>query len=273
MMTQDWLTDAVLYIYALSLIFFVSDAASGNRSVRKIGTGLLVFVWVIQTVYLLVILIQSFTNPELTSREYLFYVSWLLVSASFILNRWLRTEMLVLLVNVVGFGVLALNFMQVPRQHMKLSTEEVVRRLLVVHISFITLAFAVLTISALLGGMYLFLHSRLKKKRWSPVLGRMPSLEKIDLFSSRLALIGIPLFLLALSTGTVSLLIDYDPNNLLDLQVIMAYAAAVAYILYIFRSKISRDNDVMLAMWNLVAYLFLLVDFLASTISSYHQWF
>jgi HemX protein len=52
MVTQSWLYDAILYIYALSLLFYFSDFARANRSVKRMGTGLLSFVWVLQTVYL-----------------------------------------------------------------------------------------------------------------------------------------------------------------------------------------------------------------------------
>src|SRR5438105_402129 len=109
MLTHDWLTDAVLYVYALSLLFFASDAASGNRSARRVGTGLLVFVWVLQTVFLLVLMVQRYSMADLSLKDFLFFVSWLLVSASFVVNRWIRADLLVLFVNIVGFAVLALN--------------------------------------------------------------------------------------------------------------------------------------------------------------------
>lgn len=273
MMTQDWLTDAVLYIYALSLLFFVSDAASGNRSARRVGTGLLVFVWVIQTAFLLYILALSLSNPELTIREFLFYVSWLLVSASFLLNRWLRADLLVLLVNVAGFAVLALNLLQLPRRTMELGTEEVARRLLVVHISFITLAFAVLTVTALLWSMYLYLHRRLKTKRWSPVMRRMPGLELIDTYAFRSGLIGVPLLLLSLSTGTAALLLTESWSELLDLKALLAYAAGAVYVVSLIRGKMARDDGSEQARWNLIGYALLIADFFASAFSSFHHMF
>lgn len=272
MITQDWLTDAVLYIYALSLIFFVSDAASGNRSAKKVGTGLLVFVWVIQTVFLVFLLLERFPTAALTVRDYLFFVSWLLVSASFILNRWLRAELLVLLVNVVGFAVLALNLIGLRKQNIELESWEVARRLLIVHVSLITLAFAVLTIAALIGVMYLFLHRGLKAKKWTHVMSRMPSLEWLDKFAYQTGLIGIPLLLLSLSTGTVALLLIDGPSKLLDERVVLSFAAGVLYIFYIIRRVVSRDDGSKLALWNLLGYALLVVGFFASSVSSFHRW-
>jgi HemX protein len=271
MVTNDWLTDAVLYIYALSLLFFVSDAASGNRSARKVGAGLLVFVWVLQTAFLLVLLFDRFSVPALTLREYLFFVSWLLVSASFILNRLIRAELLVLLVNVVGFAVLALNLIDRPKQAMELLPWEVAKRLLIVHVGLITLAFAVLTIKAVLGLMYLFLHRRLKAKKWTYVMTKMPSLEWIDQFAYRAGLIGIPLLLLSLSTGTVALLLENSPARLLDMKVLLSFAAGVIYVLYLVRRVVSRDDGAKLAMWNLLGYALMVADFFASSLSSFHR--
>lgn len=273
MMTQDLLTDAVLYIYALSLLFFVSDAASGNRSARKVGTGLLVFVWIIQSAFLLYILIQSLSAPSLTIREFLFYVSWLLVSFSFLLNRWLKADLIVLLVNVVGFAVLALNLIEHPRRKMELATEEVSRRLLVVHISFITLAFAVLTVAALFAVMYLFLRRRLKTKKWTPLMSRMPGLELIDRYGYRAGLIGVPLLLLSLSTGTAALLLKSGDTELFDPKVMLAYAAGVVYVVALIRSKIVRDDGGGLAKWSLAGYALLIADFFASAFSKFHHMF
>jgi len=271
MITQDWLTDAILYIYALSLLFFVSDAASGNRSAKKVGTGLLVFVWMMQGAFLLSFLAERFSVPQLTTKDYLFFVSWMLVSISFILNRFLRAELMVLLVNAVGFAVFALNLIQRPRHSADLEPWEVARKLLIVHVSLITLAFAFLTLAAILGAMYLFLHRKLKTKKWSHVMRNMPSLETIDLFAYRFGLIGVPLLLLSLSTGTAALLIDHGLPKLLDGRVLLSFAASVIYVLYLIRKMGAKDGGTRLAAWNLTGYALLVVGFFAGSVSSFHQ--
>ncbi|WP_276352851.1 cytochrome c biogenesis protein CcsA [Cohnella caldifontis] len=267
MLTQDWLTDAVLYVYALSLLFFASDAASGRRNAGKAGTGLLVFVWVLQTVFLLMLLVQRFTAlPELSIRDFLFFVSWLLVSVSFIVNRWVRAELLVLFVNVVGFAVLALNLLQRPQRHFALSSWEAAEKLLVVHIGLITLSFAVLTVGAIFGGMYVFLHARLKKKRWTPAMSRMPSLELIDRYALRAALIGVPLLFLSLSTGTAALLAEGRAAGLADIKVLLSFAAGLLYVVFLVRRTASRDDGIRAARWNLAGYALLVAAFFANSV-------
>ncbi len=271
MITQDWLTDAVLYLYALSLLFFFSDAASGNPRAKKTGTGLLVFVWILQGGFLLSFLIERFSVPLLTTKDYLFFVSWMLVSVSFILNRLIRAELLVLLVNVVGFAVFALNLIQRPKHTAALEPWEVARKLLIMHVSLITLSFALLTIAALLGAMYLFLHRKLKTKKWTHVMRKMPSLESIDSYAFRIGAIGVLLLLLSLSTGTAALILDHDPGKLLDGRVILSFLAGLVYIFYLLRKMSSKDDGMKLAIWNLLGYALLVIGFFIGSASSFHQ--
>lgn len=272
MLTNNWLTDAIMYIYALSLLFFVSDAAYGNRNGKRIGTGLLVFVWVLQTGFLVDLLVRRFAVPEVTLHDYVFFVSWLLVSASFAVNRIVRAELLVLLVNVVGFAVLGLNLMERSGREIALAPSEVARRLLVLHVSLITVAFALLTVSAVCGAMYLFLNYRLKKKKWGSVMNRMPSLEAIDKYAFRSGLFGVPLLLLALSTGTAALLVDGHYGKLLDEKVLLSFVAGAVYIFYLLRRWIGRDDAGRCAFWNLIGYVLLVLDFFANSLSSFHRW-
>ncbi|MBB6672293.1 cytochrome c biogenesis protein CcsA [Cohnella nanjingensis] len=272
MLTNDWLTDAVLYVYALSLLFFVSDAAYGKRNGRRIGTGLLVFVWILQTAFLLDLLLRHFSVPEVTLQEYAFFVSWLLVSFSFVIHWIVRAELLVLLVNAVGFAVLGLNLLQRPGQEIALAPSEVSHRLLVLHISLITVAFALLTVAAVCGGMYLFLHGRLKRKKWGGVMSRMPSLETMDRYAFRSGLVGVPLLLLALSTGTAALLLEGHYAKLLDEKVLLSYAAGALYLTDLLRRWTSNEDAGRAARWNLIGYALLIADFFANSFSSFHRW-
>jgi len=271
-LTQDWLTDAVLYIYALSLLFFASDAASGNLRARRTGTGLLVFVWVLQTVFLLSMLIPHFRMADLSTRDFLFFVSWLLVMISFLLGRVMRAELLVFFVNVAGFAVLALNLLQRERPGAELTGFEAANRLLVLHISLMILAFAILTIAAIMGGMYIFLHNRLKRKRWSPSMSRLPSLELIDRYAFRAGVIGVPLLFLSLSTGTAALLTNGHTGLLWDAKAIFSFAAGAVYIVYMIRRSASKDDGKRLAYWNLLGYAVLAAAFCVNSLSAFQSW-
>jgi HemX protein len=272
MLTRDWLTDACLYIYALSLLFFVSDAYRGHRRTKRIGAGLLVFVWILQTAFLADLLVRRMAFPKFTAHEYAFFVSWLLVSGSFLLNRLIRADLVVLLVNAAGFAVLLLNLLENPHRRVPLVPWEAARRLLFVHVGLILVAFAALTVSAVLGGIYLFLHRRLKKRKWSEALRRLPGLEPVERYSFGAALIGVPLLLMSLSTGTAALLTGGEKAELLDAKVVLAYASGAVYVVYMLRRAASRDDGKRISYWNLLGYALLVVDLFAGSWSSFHRW-
>lgn len=88
MLTNSWIYDAIIYTYALSLLFYFSDTVGRNRRAKRMGTGLLVFVWVLQTIFLVVRIIRHQDVPIISSFEFMFLFSWLLVTASLAINRF-----------------------------------------------------------------------------------------------------------------------------------------------------------------------------------------
>ncbi|CAM3737694.1 cytochrome c biogenesis protein CcsA [Cohnella lubricantis] len=272
MLTNDWLSDAVLYIYALSLLFFVSDAAYGKRNGKRIGTGLLVFVWILQTGFLLDLLLTRFFIPQVTLQDYIFFIAWVFVSFSLVLNLFVRAELLVLLVNVVGFAILSVTLMERPKQHLPLAPGEAAHRLLIAHIALITVAFVLLTVAGLLCAMLLFLNDRLKRKKWGSIMSRMPSLTSIDRYAYFSAVIGAPLLLLSLSTGTAALIIEGNYADLADEKVLLAFASAAVYLFFLLRRMANKGDIPQLSRWHLAAYILLVIDFFANWFSSFHRW-
>ena len=117
MVTRSWLFDAMIYMYALSLLFYFSDFANASRSAKRMGTGLLLFVWVLQTAYLAISLYSHLTEWAFVRSDVLFMFSWLIVTISLIINRFFRIELFVFFVNVLGFAIFALNIFGNPTCH------------------------------------------------------------------------------------------------------------------------------------------------------------
>lgn len=270
MFSRYWFFDAILYVYALSLLFYFSDVMDANRRAKRIGTGLLVFVWILQTV-LLVARIWSHFDLTLFSRlDYWFGLSWLLVTVSLVFNRFFRIEFIVFLVNVIGFGMLAFNLFTNPKADIKPAAWETARELLVVHISLITCSFAALTIGAIFSGMYLFLHRRLKFKKWSQTLFRLPSLEVIDRYAFRWVLVGLPLLALSLSVAVALIVMEGRLNYLLDWKVVSSFAALAMYSIYLIQRTLLVRTGSQTAQWNLVCFAYLIINSLINPMSKFH---
>jgi len=272
-MTNNWIYDAIIYIYALSLLFYFSDFAGTNRSAKRIGTGLLIFVWVLQTLFFIVRMIQHRYLPVLTLFEIMFFFSWLLVTVSLVVSRFFRVELLVFFVNVVSFAMLVLNMFGNPMSPSPLHNWEIAREMLFIHIALAVCSYVFFTIGAIFSGMYLFLHRKLKEKQWSATMRRFPSLEKIESYSYMSVISGVPLLFMAVALAVVSVSLEGKWMFLLDPKVFMSFVALGAYIVYLIRRKRAGDTGRRLALMNLLAFAFVVINFvLSNSFSSFHQW-
>lgn len=273
MITQSWLYDLILYIYALSLLFYFSDAARASRSAKRVGTGLLLFVWVLQTLNLGASIYIHRTAWVFSVSETLFLFSWILVTVSLFIGRFYRVELLVFFVNVFGFGVLALNFFSNPNVSPTLRSWKVNDELLFIHVSLAVASYAAFLIGAVLSGMYLFLHRQLKVKHWTVTMQRLPSLEKTERYAFISVVIGLPLLLLALALGVVWIALEGQKELFYDPKVVNSLFVLVAYVSYLFQRKMMRLSGNKLAAWNVAAFAIVVINFLVSNLySGFHHW-
>ncbi|CAH1204152.1 Cytochrome c biogenesis protein CcsA [Paenibacillus plantiphilus] len=271
MITQNWLYDAMLYMYALSLLFYFSDFVDRNRQAKRMGTGLLIFVWVLQTAFLIHRIISHINLSFMSLFEYLLFFSWLLITISLVISRFFRIEFIVFFVNVAGFAVLTLNLFGI-RSGVSLEPWQVARELLVVHVSLMICAYAALTIGAIFSGMYLFLHGRLKSRRWTKTVQRLPSLDVINRSMYRFVLIGTPLLTMSLAIAVTSIMVEGRYGLLLDLKVIVSLIAMVFYIWNMLHYRWFDSPSWKTARWNLFCFALLLFTLVINEASSFHSW-
>jgi HemX protein len=272
MVTQGWMFDVILYIYALSLLFYFSDFVGPNRKAKRMGTGLLIFVWVLQTIYIVFNIVQLRVHFVFTLFEALLLFSWLMVTLSLILNRFFRIEPLVFFANVIGFAVLALHFFSHPLGTPEIQTGQALNELLFIHVVLAVSSYAAFSFAAILSGMYLFLHRQLKEKNWSPAMKRMPSLEKIETYAFYSILSGFPLLLLSLVLGLIFIALRGENSLLLDPKVVHSIFVLLIYLAYLILRKFSQSSGSRLAWWNMGAFAFMIVNFLViNLLSGFHR--
>ena len=204
MVLQGWYFDAIIYIYALSLLFTLSDFVERNQRARQLGAGLLAFVWLLQTAALAERLLAS-GSMYMPLTDALPLLSWVVITASLALYLWLKLDMLLFVVNVAGFIVTAASLAGGARSTLPLGAEDG-GELLVVQVTLAMSGYAALLFSAIFSGVLMFVHSRLKRKLWSESMKRLPSLDRIHVYALRLAVAGVCLQLLALALGGAGLM-------------------------------------------------------------------
>ncbi|CAM4193983.1 HemX protein [Paenibacillus endophyticus] len=270
MVTQNFLYDAILYIYALSLLFYFSDFMNASQRAKRMGTGLLIFVWVLQTGYLISRVVMHLQMTTVTAFEYWLGFSWLLVTTSIVINRFFKIDFIVFFVNVVGFAVLALNLYSNPGSGGSLELWKTTRELLYIHISLVLCAYAALTIGALFAGMYLFLHNQLKRKRWTNFVRRLPSLDLMERYGDRAVIIGVPLLAMSLAIAVTSLLVEGRAALLLDWKVLSSFGTLIVYGIYVYQRAMLKRPGLQLARLYIFAFGLLLLNLFSNYFSSFH---
>lgn len=274
MISPSVLYDAILYLYALSLLFSFSDIARANRNAKRMGTGLLSFVWVLQTAYLCSRLYDHRVSFVFSMFETLFLLSWLLVTISFILNRIFRIDLVVYVVNVLSFAVLALNFFSTTSPSPLLQSWHIKDELLFIHVSMAIGSYAAFTTAAVFSALYLILYKMLKRKNWNQFMKRMPSLENLETYAAYAVLVGTPLLLLSIVLGCVWIALSGHDMYFFDPKVMNSILVLAAYSFYLYRYRVLKVSGGKLAVCNLGAFGFVLLNLAVTNVySNFHDWY
>lgn len=268
-----WIYDVVIYIYALSLLCTFPDFLEKNQRMRQLGTGLLVFVWILQTAILVLRVTDGKMLLIANLFDTLFLLSWLLLSGIAFLHSRSRNELPVLVTNLFSFAILALTYVTDPEAVPTFSGWDVQDELIFIHITLAIGSYAAFCIAAIQSAFYLFLHDRLKRKKWSRWLKKMPGLGTIERYTFRFNAIGTPLLMTALILGLVWVGVSKDLSLIFDPKVLNTFIVLAGYVIYFVLRFSRRATGVKLAVWNLTAFSFIIINFVISNyISRFHQW-
>ncbi len=272
MVTQSWLYDAIIYIYALSLLFYFSDFMEKNKKSTRLGAWLLALVWLLQSLVFALGLIGR--GPALFSMfDVLLFFSWGLVTLSLILNWFLRIDFLIFFVNLIGFTIVAFNYFSDETATSALGDWNIQSDLLFIHVSLALVSYVTFILSAVFSGMYLFLHRRLKDRKWSRKVARFPSLETIERGAYIAAVVGTPLLLLSMLLGLDWVILQGDPSLVFDPKVLNSMLVLAAYGFYLLQRHYLKATGQRLAWWNLAAFAFIVLNYgVSNFISNFHQW-
>nr|WP_206704120.1 cytochrome c biogenesis protein CcsA [Paenibacillus polymyxa] len=264
--------DSMIYVFALSLLFVFSDGIRRNANAKRTGTGLLIVVVMLQLVFMGMRTWNEGHLPIFVTYDFLFLFSFILVLISLILSRYQRSEFAVLLLNIISFAVLVLNNIWMEPIDNPLGNWHTVHGLLLIHIALANLGFVAMTVAAVFSGLYLFLHRKLKVKKWNDTIKRLPSLEMMDRYTHMALLIGTPLLGVSIVVAVISIIAEERWRLLLDTKVLMTAIALCVYIVFLVSKRLNQRSGLVMAKWSLVGYTLLILNFLLNSWSVFHQW-
>lgn len=270
MFAQHWYYDFIIYIYALSLLFAFSDLMQPNRQNHRLALAFLVAVWIFQTAFLAWKAFEQF--PLLTGLDSLLFYSWALVTATLMIDRIARIHFFVFAANLVGFTILAVHFFASPEADSPVA-DVLLSELVFIHVTLAFLAYTFFSLSTVFAILYLVGNRLLKQKRWNQTLRRLPSLGRLQLFSHRSNMAGVPLLMLALILGLVWAWQSLGAAHWWDLKVIGSLLVLGAYSISLYQWLRKQWSGRRLAWWNAFAFITIVLNYLLSNTGlSFHRW-
>ena len=90
------LYEIMIVMYAISLVFYFVDYFLKRPHLRRMAFWLVSIVWALQSLYLILYIVETQRFPILSLYEGILFYSWLLVSLSIILHCIVRVDLPVL---------------------------------------------------------------------------------------------------------------------------------------------------------------------------------
>ncbi|MFC4618166.1 inner membrane protein YpjD [Camelliibacillus cellulosilyticus] len=272
-MTIGYLYDLTVSIYAACVCCYFIDFLQTNRKAHRFAFWLLSIVWLFQGLIFYFKFRMTGEFPILTPLDGLFFVSWILVTVSIVLNRFFRGDFFVFFANIVGFIIMAFTLFGPAENTPAILSSKLLSDLLIIHITIAFIAYGAFTISFILSMMYLIEYALLKRKKWVRRLFRFGSLSRLEQASFLCNLIGVPLLFISLILGIVRAYTSPVPFSFFDPKVLTSFIILVVYGFY-FYIKIGKNvYGKTLVFWNTVAFLLVMINvFLSGSLTGFHLW-
>lgn len=268
------LQELTVVLYALSVMLYFIDFLHNNRRANRAAFWLLLFVWASQTFVLFSYMLKMGRFPVLTLFEGLYFYAWVLITFSLVINRLLKVDFIVFFTNVIGFMIMVMHaFAPDPVVLGGFSAEQLVSELLFIHITVAILSYGAFSLSFVFSLLYLLQYNLLKQKKWGKRLVRISDLSKLEHLSYVLNVIGIPLIIIGIILGSRWAYLTLPNVFWFDAKVIGSVFVMIMYCVYLYLRISKGVTGKSLAMWNMAAFLIVLINFfLIGNFSTFHMW-
>ena len=268
------LYELMIVIYAISLVFYFVDYFIKRPHLRRIAFWLVSIVWALQSLYLVLYIIEMQLFPILSLYEGILFYSWLLVSLSIILHCIVRVDLPVLVIYSLGFIFVTIHTFM-PKRMTGIVHENLISEMLFIHIFSAMVAYAIFTLSFVFSVLYLLMYKMLKEKRTTPIFWqRFPPLEQMMNWMSVSLYIGVPILLISLLLGLEWAILRISSVPLFDPKIIASFLIVVMYSGIIYANRKGKLSNTKFAWVLICAYLIVVINFfLVSSLSTFHLWY
>lgn len=267
------LHELTIILYALSILLYFIDFLNSNRKANQVAFWLLAFVWILQTIFLTLFMLDTGRFPVLTIFEGLYFYVWVLITLSLGINRFMKVDFIVFFTNVLGFIIMVIHTFAPIQYESEVMVGQLTSELLFIHITMAILSYGAFSISSVFSLLYLIQYNLLKRKKWGKRLKRISDLSVLEHMAHVLNVIGVPMLLLALILGLQWAYIKLPEMIWYDVKIIGSFIVLTVYGIYLYLRVGKGFQGKNLALWNLASFLIILINFfLFGQLSSFHFW-
>ena len=234
---------------------------------------ILSIVYVMQTVFLVLYIVETKRFPILSLFEGIYFYAWLLITVSILLHLFSKVGYAAFFLNVIGFIFMTIHTFAPTQIKQSAIGDSLISELLFIHISFAILSYVAFAMSFVFAILYLLLYRTLKKRKWSKQFGRLPSLQQTATGMKIGIITGIPFLFISLILGVQWAHIMLEEWSFLDMKIIGSFFILVVYGIVLFGVQTGKLRGNNIAWANVFAFLFVIINFfLGSTLSGFHFW-
>ncbi len=264
----------MVLLYALSVLLYFIDFLHSNRKANVAAFWLLSIVWILQTVFLFNQMIVYDRFPVLNVFEGLYFYTWVLITLSLVLHRFIKVEFILFFTNIIGFIMISLHTFAPSNAISAEVSSQLVSELLLIHITMAILSYGAFSLSFVFSILYIIQYNLLKKKKWGKRLLRIQDLAKLDHMAYVLNVIGVPILLLGLILGVIWAYIKIQHFHWYDTKVLGSFMVIVIYSFYLYSRIVKKWQGKTVALLNIASFLILLINFfLFGSLSRFHFWY
>lgn len=266
------LYQTMVVFYAISIMLYFVDYFYKKVSIRRAAFWFISIVWILQTTFLILSVYEMKRFPIMSLSEGIYFYAWLLVTLSLILHCIARVDLPVFFINILGFIFMTIRLFASDNVNPVLKTLE--SEMLFIHISSAIVSYAVFSLSFVFSVLYVILYRVLKKKKYTTLWSRLPSLTQTSNWMNYSIIVGIPIMVISLLLGLESAFMKVETVSIYDAKIIGSFFVLVIYLVILILKRRAKLSGLNFAWAQIYAYLFVLINFfLASKLSHFHLWY
>jgi len=267
------LHEVTVVIYAICVLLYFIDFLHTSQKVNKLAFWLLLIVWVLQTIFLCLYVIEIGRFPILTIFEGLYFYVWVIIAFSLFINKFFKMDFILFFTNVLGFILMVVHTFAPSQIGSQVMAQQLMSELLFIHITMAIFAYGAFTLSFVFSILYLIQYDLLKRKKWGKRLNRLGDLSKLEKWSYILNVIGIPILFSSLVLGLQWANLKLPEVSWLDAKILGSFFIIISYTFVIYCKQGKQVFGKKLAAINIASFLIVLINFfLFGSLSGFHYW-